>query len=219
VAAGFGIDFPIGFRYVNLNDVLTITNAAASINSDFGVPFQGLQFGPGNRTVVTDMFKATNEFRGGEFGARIVCRHGAFALVMEPRVSIGSTNRNVIIDGSTVLEQPDNQRQTVAGGVLAVSTNSGQHNDERFTVLPEGRLTVAWDVFPWMRLQFGYEITYWPDVERAADHVNRSVDLRQVPTSLNFTSNPTSDLTGPFFRLKDSDFLLQTASIGITFFF
>jgi hypothetical protein len=100
---------------------------------------------------------------------------------------------------------------------MAVSTNSGLFSGgEEFTILPEAVANLNWDVFPFMRLTLGYNVTYWPRVFRAADQVNRAVDLRQVPTDLSFTPG-VEDLRGPFARFRERDFFLQGASIGLMF--
>src|SRR5262249_50645811 len=56
------LDVFLGFRYLDLEESLTIGSTATPLDPAFAVFFQGLSFGPGNTTVVGDSFRTTNEF-------------------------------------------------------------------------------------------------------------------------------------------------------------
>jgi hypothetical protein len=215
--SGCAIDLPMGVRYLDMNEVVNITNTVTATNAVFGVPFLGTPFGQGSTTVVTDMFKANNEFLGGEFGIRLESRWNRFYVTAEPRIGVGATRQSVLIGGVSVLEQPGLANQTAPGGILAVPSNSGFHTRERFTFLPEGNLHVGWEVFSWMRIQAGYNVLYWPNIVRPGDHISRTVDIRQVPTDFAFTPGVAGN--SPFFNFKESSFLIQGVSLGIVFSF
>jgi Putative beta barrel porin-7 (BBP7) len=208
---------PIGFRYLNLNEGLNITGSSTSISPNFNLNFLGNTFGQGSQTIVTDMFKGSNEFRGAEFGVRFVAHNESLWLTLEPRISIGATEQAATIGGVSVLNDTANGggTQTAAGGLLAVPSNSGRFARERFTYLPEGTATFSWKCFPWMGIQAGYNITYWPNVQRPGTEINPNVDPRQVPTSASF--DPTVTSTRPTFFFKESTFLMQDVSIGVVF--
>ena len=175
---GLSIGFPLGFRYVDLEDNVTVTSSTTSINPAFVLPLLGQTFVPGNRLLITDSFKGSNEFRGGEFGARFDFRFSPFEVTFEPRVNIGSTSQNIIIGGVTVLDPVGGGASiTTPGGILALPSNGGSHVHEVFTALPEGDLTIGWNLFPWFRIQAGYNIIYWSNVVRAGDQISRVVDV------------------------------------------
>jgi Putative beta barrel porin-7 (BBP7) len=212
---GCALYLPVGFRYLNLNEGLNINSSSTAIGADTAVHFLGSTFGEGSQTVVTDIFRSNNEFRGGEFGIRFVTRSDGLCLTLEPRISIGATEQAATIAGVSDLIEANGTKQTAAGGILAVASNSGRFARERFTYLPEGTATLAWQCFPWMGIQAGYNITYWPNVQRPGTEINTNVDLRQVPTSAAFNSSVTS--TSPSFFFKDSTFWMQDVSIGVVF--
>ncbi|HYV35599.1 MAG TPA: BBP7 family outer membrane beta-barrel protein, partial [Gemmataceae bacterium] len=214
---GCAIDLPMGVRYLDMNEVITINNSVTALAPNFAVPFLGTPFGQGSTTVVTDSFKTDNTFLGGEFGVRLESRWNSFFLTVEPRVGIGATRQSIVIGGVSVLEQPGQATQTAPGGILAVASNSGIHTRERFTVLPEATLHIGWDVFSWMRIQAGYNIIYWENVLRAGDQISRSVDVRQVPTDFSFT--PGLPGNSPGISFKESNFIIQGISLGVTFSF
>jgi Putative beta barrel porin-7 (BBP7) len=212
---GWAIGLPIGFRYLNLNELINVTSTADSLANGV-VTFQGQRFvGAGNQTAVTDIFKGNNEFRGGEVGVRFETRMNGFSLMLEPRISIGSTDQVATITGMSTLTTASGATQTAPSGILAVASNSGRFARNRFTYLPEGTAHLAWQCFPWMRIQAGYNITYWPNVERPGNEINRAVSATQIPTSAAFNSSVTS--TSPTFLFKDSTFLMQDVSIGVVF--
>jgi len=213
---GCAIDLPIGFRYLNLNEVLNITSSAKSLSANSPVHYLGASLGVGNQTIVTDMFKGNNEFVGGEFGIRLESRMDRWSLTLEPRVSIGATTQLATIAGVSDLNPANGGAQkTTPDGILAVASNSGRHAREEFTALPEATAGLAWQCFPWMRIQAGYNITYWPNVQRPGTEVNPAVDVRQVPTSAAFSATATSSSPSCFF--KDSTFLMQDFSLGVVF--
>jgi Putative beta barrel porin-7 (BBP7) len=216
---GCGIYLPIGFRYLNLNEGLNITSSATSISPNLNLNFLGNSFGQGSQAIVTDMFKANNEFRGAEFGVRYVARDDGLCLTIEPRISIGATQQAATIGGVSVLndQAEGGGTQTAAGGLLAVASNSGRFARERFTYLPEGTITLSWQCFPWMGIQAGYNITYWPNVQRSGTEVNSNVDLRQVPTSASYDASVIS--TNPSFIFRESTFWMQDVSVGVVFSF
>jgi hypothetical protein len=216
---GCAFYLPIGFRYLNLNEGLNVTSNSTSISPLLSLNFQGSTVAQGSQVVVADMFKGSNEFRGGEFGIRFVARDNGLCLTLEPRISIGATQQAATIGGTTTLNDQANGggTQTVAGGLLAVASNSGRFAQQRFTYLPEGTATLSWQCFPWMGIQAGYNITYWPNVQRPGTEINPNVDARQIPTSADFNPNVTS--TSPSFFLKESTFWMQDVSVGVVFSF
>jgi Putative beta barrel porin-7 (BBP7) len=213
---GCSLYLPVGFRYLNLNEGLTIINSTTSISPDLSLRFLGSPFGQGSQTIVTDIFKANNEFRGGEFGLRFETHQDAFSLTLEPRISIGATHQAATITGVSVLNPADGSgTQTASGGILALPSNSGRFSRERFTYLPEGTVTLRWQCFRWLGVQAGYNITYWPNVQRSGNEITNRVDPRQIPTAVAF--DPTATPTSPTFIFKESNFWMQDLSFGIVF--
>jgi Putative beta barrel porin-7 (BBP7) len=216
---GFGIYLPVGFRYLNLNEGVNIGSSTTVISSNATQQFLGNFYGLGSQTVVTDLFKANNEFRGAEFGIRFVGRFDGLCVLAEPRISIGATQQAVTISGQSVLNDTAEGGGIVnaPGGLLALPSNSGRFARERFTYLPEGSFSLHWQCFPWMGIQAGYNITYWPNVQRASSAINPNVDLRQAPTSSTF--DPTVTSTSPSFIFRESTFWMQDVTVGVVFSF
>jgi hypothetical protein len=193
---GCEIDLPIGFRMLYLNEDINITSSSGTTLA--------------KSTIVSDMFKGTNEFRGGVFGMRIESRMDRWTLFLEPKISIGATNQAALIEGETIAGT-----KITPGGLLAVASNGGFYNRDRFTYLPEGTAKLVWRCCPWMHIQAGYDITYWPNVQRPGNEINRAVDLRQVPSSSSFVPGLTGN--SPSFVFNTSTFLMQDISLGVVF--
>jgi hypothetical protein len=217
-SCGCAITLPVGYRYLNLNEVLDVASNTTALSAAVPVSFLGNTFPTGSQTSTNDTFKANNQFHGGEFGIRLETRVDRWSFTFDPRISIGATDQTATIGGaSTVNPSGGGAPQTAVGGLLAVASNSGQFSRERFTYLPEGTFTVGWDCFRWMRIQAGYNVVYWPNVIRAGSEVSNTVDLRQVPTSRFYEPGFTAPTTT--FVFKDSSFFMQDVSIGVVFSF
>jgi hypothetical protein len=215
---GCAFDLPLGVRYLNLHEVLNITSNSTALTAESPAFFLGRGLGVGDKTIVTDIFRGNNEFLGAEFGLRFEGRADGLRLMLEPRISIGATQQSAIIDGySALLPAGGGTPETTAGGLLAVGSNSGRFFRNQFTYLPETTATLSWQCFPCMRIQAGYNLTYWPNVQRPGTEISRTVNLSQVPTSASF--NPTATATSPSFVFKDSNFLIQDLSLGVVFSF
>jgi hypothetical protein len=68
-----------------------------------------------------------------------------------------------------------------------------------------------------MRVQVGYNITYWPNVQRPGNAISRAVDVSQVPTSPTFNPTAAASATSPSFSFTNSTFLIQDVSVGVVF--
>jgi hypothetical protein len=104
---------------------------------------------------------------------------------------------------------------TLAGGVLALPTNSGHFNRDRFAVVPEIDINVGYQVSRHLRAFLGYSFLYASNVVRPGDTIDRTVNLTQLPSSLG-----PGVLTGaarPMPLLKDTEFWAQGMNFGLEF--
>src|SRR5205823_8191283 len=98
------LDGLIGFRHLGLNESLTSEghfSTLATLNPNL---FPG--FVPGETVSVTDRFKTTDRFYGGQIGLASECRRGRFFFDANFKLAMGNTRQTVIIDGDTVIANP-----------------------------------------------------------------------------------------------------------------
>jgi hypothetical protein len=211
------VAFVAGIGYVNLGEDLQITSTAMPLNNQFGLFFNGQVLGPGNSTLVHDSFITHNYFVGPQLGARFNWQYGPWFANLATKFAIGNMEEVVDIAGFSVWRTPAGGLLESNGGILAVASNSGTFRRDEFAFVPEGMLTVGLEFNNHLRAHVGYDLLYLSTVVRPGDHVNRTVDTRQVPT--DFAFDPTVNGTNPTTTLRTTDFWMQSFSIGVTFMY
>ncbi len=153
-------DVLVGYRTLALNEDLTISDSAFS-----GVPppLAGL---PASR-VVADRFTANNQFQGGRLGLEAGLCRGAWTLDLRSSVAVGVNLQSVDINGLTVLTSQAGLTQSFPVGLLAASSNIGQHNHTALSVVPDVGLRIGYRLTDRIRAFVGYDLIYWTNVLRS----------------------------------------------------
>ncbi len=203
-----------GYRYLRMDETLSINTLRGPFNPGGLVPFQGgLLSGGGFNTTTIDRFGTTNAFNGGQVGMRGTVKMGNWSLSGDAKVAVGDTTERLNINGSSFLVSTSTgQGQTAPGGILAVPSNSGIFANNKFAVVPEANLTLSYH-FDWLRVFAGYNFLYWSQVTRPGDALNNNIDSRQVPTTTAFPYT-----TGVSYLAPGTPTLIQRSFIAQGFF-
>jgi hypothetical protein len=208
---GYRVDALAGFRWMQLNDCLTITeNISPSTPLVTGFP-------AGSQVTVMDQFCTKNDFYGGQIGVRGEWRRERFFVNARVLVALGDTRQEATINGSTTIAPPGVTPSTSIGGLLAQSTNIGTHSRDVFSVIPEVGINLGYQVTPHLRAYVGYTFLYWGDVVRPGDVIDLGVNPTQLPSGAG-----AGHLVGPprpAFIFHDNDFWAQGINVGAEFRF
>lgn len=206
-----GIDLLGGFRYLNLEEDLGITQAGTPLGAG-AAGFGGTFEAPGVGFGVADSFRTRNQFYGGQLGSQVEVRWGRLYTNLLGKVAFGSVHQVVDVRGDSTLYAPGGL-VVLPGGLLAVASNAGRQTHDEFAVLPEVNVNVGYQLRPGVRLYAGYTFLYLNDVARPGDQVNATVNPAQVPTSLlyGFPGGPAQ----PAPALNRSDFWAQGINFGL----
>jgi hypothetical protein len=197
---GWGFDVTGGWRYMRLDDSLSIRENLVSLDPA----------APGS-FVVFDQFRTQNTFNGGEVGTILTGRRGLLSWELLGRLALGNTHSRININGFTDITPPGGATTRSQGGLLAQRTNIGTYERDAFAVVPELGATVGWQLNPTWRITFGYTFIYWSNVVRAGQQIDRSVNTNLLPPEANpFTGN-----LNPRFVVNDTDFFVQGINIGL----
>ncbi len=184
-------DFLYGFRYLQLNDNLTINDSLTSTSLN---------------TMVTkfDGFKTLNNFYGANLGLMSENRAGRWSLITIGRIGLGATSQHVTISGNTVTTtnlSTTPTSTTTPGGLLALPSNIGSYSRTVFGFVPQLELKVGYNLTPNLRLTAGYDIIYWSRVARPGN------EIANPPVS-------TTGTGGPQFAFHDAGLWIQGVSVG-----
>ncbi len=198
----YRFDLVYGYRYLRLEEELTVFETLVSIDPQGLVP-------PGTTFALTDRFETQNDFHGGVIGASAEFWVNNLSVRLLGNVALGVTRQRVQINGSTVITVPGTPSEEFVGGLLALPTNIGSYSRNEFAVVPEVGLRIGYQVTCNIRATVGYNLIYWSDVVRPGDQI----DLVINPTQL-----PPGTLEGaarPAFNFNSSDFWAQGVSFGL----
>jgi hypothetical protein len=198
----YSVNLFAGFRYLDLDESLTIYQASASAG---GFTTPGVTVPAGGSILLMDRFRTRNQFYGGQLGAEFEVRRGILFADFTPRVGFGPNHQSVNIDGSTTA----GGGAAVPGGLLAVGStggpdgrtgNNGRDVTNYFALMTELGSKVGIQVTKGMRISVGYNFLYLNNVARPGNQVDTAVNPRLVPASAAFGTlsgprapNPTFD--------------------------
>jgi hypothetical protein len=126
-------------------------------------------------------------------------------------VALGDSQQLSDITGATRITLPGGTVQSFNGGLLALPTNIGRSRRDRFAVLPEGEVNVAYRLTQSLRVRAGYTLLYLSSVARPGDQIDRAVNSTQLPP--NTLRGPAL----PAFSLHGTDFWAQGVNVGVEY--
>ncbi|MBA4187039.1 MAG: hypothetical protein C0467_03380 [Planctomycetaceae bacterium] len=189
---GFRLNGLIGYRFVQLNEGLTIEQR---------------RFAGGGSAVIYDEFVAHNQYNGGQLGFRADLSRGAVFCEMTGKVALGQTSEMVRIDGATV------NGGMVPGGVYTSAANIGRYTRNVFAVVPEGTFKIGLKVNDSGRFYLGYNFLYLSDVVRPGDQIDRNLNPANIAVLNPGGAFVPSDRPRPLFN--HTDFWAQGFVIGM----
>jgi hypothetical protein len=158
------LDLLAGFRFVELNESLTITRFNECIPEECA-------FITG---VITDHFGTRNRFYGGQIGLDYEYQHNRMTIGVMGKVALGTMRQTVLINGSTVTTPGANVPSSNTG-LLAQASNSGRHQSSQFAVVPEVGVKLGYQLTDNVTAYVGYSVLYLSNVVRPGDQVDLTI--------------------------------------------
>ncbi len=188
-----GIKF--GPRFSHLDDTILVDENTVNLNS-------------GGNFRILDSFKTENSFLGGELGLRARRVRGKFDMELGLQLAIGGTHQELDVGGSTTHTSGQGIITTTDDGILAVASNSGSWDRNRFSLIPGLEVAIGRDFGKGWRWTVGYNLIYWTNVLRASEQIDTNIDPSQ------FQINQGSATT-PGVLWNESDYLAHGISFGL----
>ncbi|MFL5329456.1 MAG: BBP7 family outer membrane beta-barrel protein [Gemmataceae bacterium] len=209
----------MGFRYIGLEEDLTMTQVSQQTAGTGTLPFNGATGATGfNRVTITDVFHTRNQLWAGQLGAHYEACKGIWFGSITSKVAMGPNMQTFIVQGSSVATGPTGGTATAPSGILALSgANATSANTRWFTIAPEVGVQAGMQVSQYMRVFVGYDFLYINNVVRPGDLVNTTINQRFVPTSAAFGT--TSGPQEPLLRTSRDDFFAHGVEFGMQFMY
>jgi hypothetical protein len=193
------LDLLLGYRFLRLDDSVTINDASTYIPSSGAVP----QFDFASQ----DIFSSSNQFHGGEIGLKGQSQHGRLGIELIGKVAFGNNRQTTYINGWNSF----NGGAENVGGLLAQPTNIGTHERNVFAILPEADVNLKWDITCNIRATLGYMFVYVNRVQRSGD----AIDLNVNPTQIN--GGTLDGAAQPAFSSTDTTWWAHGATAGVEY--
>ena len=195
------LDFLAGYRFLRVSESISIYENQIAIDPAGIIPF-------GTAISIQDNFSTRNYFNGGQVGMvwQKDCRRWSFEGT--GKVAFGSWNQQVQIGGFTSIAIPNDPVVVEEGGLLALGSNSGNYQRDRFAAIPEVGLNVRYQMTDCWKVNVGYTFMYLSNIVRPGNNIDREIDVDQIPPPID---------TGAFpqFKFKESDAWLQGLNVGV----
>ena len=210
----FRADFVAGYRYLDLEDQLGITETLTGTSPTPLDPTNptGAQGVPA--FLIHDQFNTQNSFNGADLGMKFEFQRNRWSLDLFPRIALGSTHEVVDIGGSTRATSPAGVESTAQGGLLTQygpGLNAGHYQQDSFAVVPELDVKLGFQFTRHTRLFVGYDALYWSKVARAGEQIDTTVNSTYLPGSGVAETGPVR----PQFTFQESGFWAQGISVGV----
>jgi hypothetical protein len=202
-------DLFLGFRYLNLDEGLTITEEVQG-QAGAPAPFTNAL------TIVNDSFNTHNQFYGGQIGFDSEWKYGPWSIDVRGKLALGATEQQLTINGLETITAANGSTSSFTGGLLALPSNIGNHSKAQFSVVPEVGLTVGYQLTNTIRLYAGYNFLYWSNVARPGEQIDRNLDVTQIPNFTIAGARPTGQ-PNPGVPFRQSDYWAQGIMIGIEY--
>ncbi len=197
-------DWMVGYRGAELRDRVHIQESTLSLS---GVT-------EGTTIDLFDDFDTRSRFHGAEFGLMMHWRaNPCWSMDAVAKLAIGGSDFRADVTGQRTTTDANGNSSTTPGGLLALSTNSGEFRWDEFGAISEVGITLRRDLQCGLSATFGYSLIHWSNVARAGE---------QIDTTINPTQIPPDTLDGearPAFPFACSDFTAQGLRFGLEYNF
>lgn len=205
------IDFLVGLRWYQLSERLRI-NEDLVVDAGDATPPDATN--DGTQILVMDQFDTENNFIGGELGYDWGISRYRWSANLLTKVALGNTRQKVAISGFTQTIPPDVDPAPAAeeGGLLTQSSNIGQYERDRFSMIPEVNFTLGYQLTQNLKFRIGYTVMYWTNVVRPGDQIDREINSTLLPGTDPEDVEPIP--LRPLFTFNDTNLLIQGLNIG-----
>jgi hypothetical protein len=199
------MDALIGYRMLALRDTVGVSEFVTSVDPSVNAP-------PIGTTIdIFDRFRTSNYFHGLDLGLQWQANLGRFSVDVLTKVALGGTERHANIRGTTTITEPGLAPVSFNSGVLALDTNSGQFCSPVFSVVPELRINLGYQLSDRLRAFVGYNLLYWGSVYRAGEQIDLRINPDFLPPAV------ASEPRVPAFIGRTTSFVAHGLNFGLVF--
>ena len=150
-----------------------------------------------------------------EFGLIRTERYSCWELDYFGKIALGWNDAQVRINGQTTSTRSGATPVVRDGGFYALESNSGIYDDSDFAAVFQVGTNLAYWFTERLGLRVGYTFMLWPDVFRAGDQIDQTINPNLLPPPLQPLTGPRR----PAAIRRDTSFWAQGLNLGIEYRF
>jgi len=204
----YWIDMLYGYRHLDLSEGIDINENLTQLNP------------AGNLGInLTDSFHTRNVFNGPQVGIQGEYHFcDRFFVGSTFKLALGDMHEQVNIGGLTAYTPlPNGTTTTFNSGILAAGTNIGNHQSDRFAVIPEMNFKIGYEINDHWRVWAGYDILFVSNVVRPGDQIDRNLNPSQIPLPPPAGAQPLVGAAQPAILFRTTTFFAQGVSFGLQY--
>ena len=202
------IDMLYGYRHLDLSEGITIAENLVQLNRLGNLGIQ-----------ISDGFNTRNVFNGGQIGIQGECHFlPRFFVGGSFKFAMGDMHEQVNINGSLAYTPlPGGTTTAFNTGILANGTNVGNHQSDRFAVIPEMNLKLGFDINEHWRIWAGYDFLFVSNVVRPGDQIDRRINTSQIPLPAPLGAQALVGAALPAVLFRTTSFYAQGVNFGVQY--
>jgi hypothetical protein len=197
------IDIMAGARYLDLDESADVGRFSSFVAHP--AVFPGFASFGGNQIVEHESFAARNHFYGAQFGVRGRMDLETLVVSGYAQLALGATDEEISIRGNQVRTLPGGQTIVSQGALLALPSNIGRFNRDKFSQVPEFGASFEFPIVNHLTLAVGVSALYWSRIVRVEDQLDRGVDVTQIPSFPGAAGAVPTGLNRPAVPFRQSD--------------
>jgi hypothetical protein len=209
----YSIEAMVGMRYLDMDESFSVTRFSQFVTNPQNFP--AYNFLAGSTIHEQESFATRNQFWGGQVGIRgRLIFESAFVVSGTFQLGLGTTNERITIEGSQTRTLPGGTSVTYPGGLLALPSNIGTFERNKFTQVPAFDINIACPVTNHLTLSLGFNALYWSRLVRPENQIDRVVDITQIPNFPGAVVAMSSGQQRPVVPFSQSNLWLLGVLIG-----
>jgi hypothetical protein len=189
----FRLEALAGARFLEMQDRTELTSSG-SLLSDPAILFG-----------VTDQYKTSNAYYGGQAGLRGEWTSGRWSLEFRGEIGAGVNDEQVRAFGSTTYATPF-ERIVTPTGLTVQASNTGTFDKTAVNTVSELDANLAYQITPHFQLFAGYTAIIWDGALRSGDQIDPVVN-----------TSPGTPPARPMIPFKEDLFWAQGLNAGLRF--
>lgn len=170
----FSIDVLAGIRWLQLQESLSFVGKTAALpNAPIAEGFYNFK----------DSFSTNNNFYGPQFGLKANYKIDRWLLKGFAKIALGCMNQSVRIhgksqtsDGNLFYMTKNTAHEVLAGGIFSEPTNQGTHHHNRFAIVCEANINIAYQFTHWFELGVGYNFLWANQLLYPGKQIDRKIN-------------------------------------------